>query len=118
MTYDAAAATNSTREIRHWIFTLPFVRRYDGMVVGRMILFKGGANEIAPALRRTACCKGRDAVKAELGEIQPIDKGIDRPHRIVLAHIVIQNRGKQRALSRSVPSTKRFIRSPANREES
>jgi hypothetical protein len=37
---------------RHWIFALPFVRRYNGMVVGRTILFKGGANEIPPALFR------------------------------------------------------------------
>jgi hypothetical protein len=37
---------------RHWIFTLPFVRRYNGMVVGRTILFKGGADEIPPALFR------------------------------------------------------------------
>jgi hypothetical protein len=37
---------------RHWIFTLPFVRRYDGMVLGRTILFKSGANEIPPALFR------------------------------------------------------------------
>jgi hypothetical protein len=28
-------------------------------------------------------CEGRDAVEAELGEIQPIDEDIDRPHRIV-----------------------------------
>src|SRR5271169_5550304 len=39
--------------------------------------------------------KGRDGVKAELGEIQSIDEDIDRPHRIVLTHIVIQYRGKQ-----------------------
>jgi penicillin-binding protein-related factor A (putative recombinase) len=35
---------------RHWIFKLPFVRRYRGMVVGRTILFKGGETEITPAL--------------------------------------------------------------------
>jgi hypothetical protein len=37
---------------RHWIFKLPFVRRYNGMVLGRTILFKGGATEIPPALLR------------------------------------------------------------------
>jgi len=47
---------------------------------------------------RPTRCEGRNAVEAELGEIQPIDEDIDRPHRIVLAHIVIQHRGKQRDL--------------------
>jgi hypothetical protein len=37
---------------RHWIFKLPFVRRYNGMVVGRTILFKDAATEISPALFR------------------------------------------------------------------
>jgi hypothetical protein len=45
----------------------------------------------------SARCEGRNVVEAELGEIQPIDEDIDRPHRIILAHIVIQHRGKQRA---------------------
>jgi hypothetical protein len=37
---------------RHWIFKLPFVRRYNGMVVGRTILFKAGATEIPSTLLR------------------------------------------------------------------
>jgi hypothetical protein len=37
---------------QHWIFKLPFVRRYSGMVVGRTILFRGGETEISPALLR------------------------------------------------------------------
>src|SRR3981081_3377444 len=57
-------------------------------------------------ISRPACCKGRDAVKAEIGEIQPIDKGIDRPHRIVLAHILIQHCRKQRALPAIPPLNK------------
>jgi hypothetical protein len=55
--------------------------------------------------------KGRNAVEAELGEIQTINKHIDRPHRIVRADIVIQYRGKQRALTAIRPSTKRVIQS-------
>ena len=64
---------------------------------------------------RPTHCEGLNAVEAELGEIQPIHKDIDRPDRIVLAHIVIQHRREQRALPAVRPSTKRFIRSPANR---
>jgi hypothetical protein len=37
---------------QHWIFKLPFVRRYRGMVVARTILFKDAKTEIAPALLR------------------------------------------------------------------
>jgi hypothetical protein len=37
---------------RHWIFKLPLLRRYRGMVIGRTILFKGGETEIPPALLR------------------------------------------------------------------
>src|ERR1022692_2542888 len=47
---------------------------------------------------RPTRCEGLNAVEAELDQIQPIDKDINRPHRIVLAHIVIQQRGKKRAL--------------------
>lgn len=36
----------------HWIFKLPFVRRYRGMVIARTILFKDSETEIAPALLR------------------------------------------------------------------
>jgi hypothetical protein len=49
-------------------------------------------------IRWPARCERCNAVKAERSESQPIDKQIDRPHRIVLAHILIQHRGKQRAL--------------------
>ena len=35
---------------KHWIFKLPFVRRYQGMVVSRTILFKGAETEISVAL--------------------------------------------------------------------
>jgi hypothetical protein len=37
---------------RHWIFKLPFVRRYSGMVAGRTILFKDAGTEIPAALLR------------------------------------------------------------------
>src|SRR5258706_3439420 len=57
-------------------------------------------------IRRPARCERCNAVKAELGEIQPVDKHIDRPHRIVLAHILIQHRRKQRALLEIRPLNK------------
>jgi penicillin-binding protein-related factor A (putative recombinase) len=37
---------------QHWIFKLPLVRRYQGMVVARTILFKDAKTEVAPALLR------------------------------------------------------------------
>src|SRR5664279_1858201 len=41
----------------------------------------------------------RNPAKAQVGQIKFIDKNIDRPDRIVLAQIVIQPLGKQRALT-------------------
>jgi hypothetical protein len=35
-----------------WIFKLPFVRRYSGMVIGRTIFFKGSESEVSPAMLR------------------------------------------------------------------
>ena len=32
---------------QHWIFKLPFMRRYRGMVISRTILFKGAESEIS-----------------------------------------------------------------------
>ena len=55
---------------------------------------------------RPTHCEGLNAVEAELGEIQPIHKDIDRPDRIVLAHIVIQHRREQRALPAIRPLNK------------
>jgi hypothetical protein len=43
-------------------------------------------------IRRPARCEWCNALKAELGEIQPVDKHIDRPHWIVLAQILVQHR--------------------------
>src|SRR6201988_553107 len=37
-------------------------------------------------------------VKAQLPEIQLIDKHVDHPHRVVLSNVVIQILGKQNAL--------------------
>ena len=37
---------------RHWVFRLPFMRRYRGMVLGRTILFKDDESEISPTLLR------------------------------------------------------------------
>jgi hypothetical protein len=45
---------------------------------------------IAGATRRL----GRDTIKAELGQIQRIDIGIDHPHRIVGVDVVVQRLGK------------------------
>ena len=47
-----------------------------------------------------------NAAKAELGQIKLIDKDIDRPDRIVLAQIVIQPLGKQRALTAVIANDK------------
>ena len=49
---------------------------------------------IAGAARRL----GRDTIKAELGQIECIDKGIDHPHGIVDVDVVVQCLGKQRRL--------------------
>jgi hypothetical protein len=67
---------------------------------------------------RPTRCEGRNAVKAELGEIQPIDEDIDHPHRIVLAHIVIQHRGKQGDLLAIRPLNKALHPIPRIRRES
>jgi hypothetical protein len=37
---------------RHWVFRLPFVRNYRGMVVGRTILFKSDESEVSQTLFR------------------------------------------------------------------
>ena len=53
---------------QHWIFKLPFVRHYRGMVVARTILFKDAETEITPALLRH-----------ELAHVEQIDRcGITR----------------------------------------
>ena len=40
-----------------------------------------------------------DANEAELIQIEPVDEHIDRTHRIVLGHVVVEQRGEQRALT-------------------
>lgn len=53
---------------QHWIFKLPFVRRYRGMVVARTVLFKDAETEIAPA-----------SLRHELAHLEQIDRyGITR----------------------------------------
>jgi hypothetical protein len=37
-------------------------------------------------ISRPARCESRNAIEAELGQIQPIDKHVDRPHGIILRH--------------------------------
>jgi hypothetical protein len=48
---------------------------------------------------RPTRCEGLNGVEAQLGEIQPIHKHVDHPHRVVLSNVVIQILGKQNALS-------------------
>ena len=61
---------------QHWIFKLPFVRQYCGMVVARTILFKDAETEIAPALLRH-----------ELVHLEQIDRhGITRFYLIYFCH--------------------------------
>src|SRR6516164_4564452 len=40
-----------------------------------------------------------DANEAELIQIEPVDEHINRTHRIVLGHVVVEQCGEQRALS-------------------
>src|SRR6266550_7861831 len=47
-----------------------------------------------------------DTAKAEFGQIKLIDKDVDRPDRIILAQIVIQPLGKQRALTAVIANDK------------
>lgn len=37
---------------RHWVFALPFVQNYRGMVIGRTILIKGDESEASQTLFR------------------------------------------------------------------
>src|ERR1700682_5491712 len=60
-----------------------------------------------------------DAAKAEFAQIKLIDKDIDRPDRIVLAQILIQPLGKQRALTAVITNDKtRHPILPPNRRRS
>jgi hypothetical protein len=40
-----------------------------------------------------------DANEAELIQIEPVDEHINRTHRIVLGHVVVEQCGEQRALN-------------------
>ncbi len=63
---------------QHWIFKLPFVRRYCGMVVARTILLKDAESEITPAL-----------VRHELVHLEQMDRhGIARFYLIYLRDYV------------------------------
>src|SRR5271163_4065112 len=53
-----------------------------------------------------SCCLRLNTAEAQPRQIKLIDKNIDRPNRIVLAQIVIQSLGKQRALTAIIPNDK------------
>src|SRR5438067_11870129 len=78
-------------------------------------MVKTGSRGLAAGPRRVigrpSCHFRCNAPKAQFAQIKLIDKDIDRPDRIVLAQIVIQPLGKQRALTRPSPITKRVIES-------
>src|SRR6266403_4839486 len=57
-------------------------------------------------IARPSCRFRLNATKAQLAQIKLTDKDIDRPDRIVLAQIVIQPLGKQRALTAVVANNK------------
>jgi hypothetical protein len=62
---------------------------------------------------RPSCRLRLDAAKAQAGQVKFIDKGVDRPDRIVLAQIVIQPFGKQSALTAVVANDKARLESSA-----
>ena len=66
-------------------------------------------------IRRSAGRCGIDPAEPKFRQIEFVDNDIDYANRIVLADPVFQAFRKQRLRTRSVPSTKRLIRSPANR---
>jgi hypothetical protein len=67
----------------------------------------------AGMVRRAPCGFGHDTIKAQVSQIERIDKSVDDAHRVVLADPVVQAFGKQGGLAvRSTPSTKRLIGSP------
>jgi hypothetical protein len=68
-------------------------------------------------IRRPARDLGIDPAEPKLGQIEFVDKDIDHPNRIVLTDPVFQAFRKQRACTRSAPSTKRFIRSSRKSRE-
>src|SRR5215510_4005843 len=60
-----------------------------------------------------------DAHKTQLVQIETVDEHVDHPHRVVLAHIIVDRCRKKCALRPTTPSTKRFIQMPPhNRRES
>src|SRR5277367_5616979 len=64
-----------------------------------------------------SCCLRLNTAEAQPRQIKLIDKNIDRPNRIVLAQIVIQSLGKQRALTAIIPNDKARHRIlPANHQ--
>ena len=69
-------------------------------------------------IRGPASCLGSDPIEPQLAEIELINKNVDHLNRIVLPTQSSRHSGKSVLCPRSVPSTKRFIRSLANRVES
>ena len=66
-------------------------------------------------IRRPTGHLGINPTEPQLGKIECIDKDVDHPNGIILVNPVFQAVRKQRALPAIRPSTKRLIRSPANR---
>ena len=53
-----------------------------------------------------------DADEAEFVEIEPVNEHVDRTHRIVLGHVVVEQRREQRALPAIDPFHEPSHRSP------
>ena len=61
---------------------------------------------------RTARLFRDDALKSQPSQIQLVDEHVDRPHRIVFSHVIVNELGEQNASRSVLPSTKRFIKNP------
>ena len=69
-------------------------------------------------IRRPASCLGSNPVKSQLRQIEFINEDVNHLNGIVLINPVFQTLGNSVLCPRSVPSTKRFIQSPAAMPES
>lgn len=66
-------------------------------------------------IRWPAICFGINPAETKLGEIELVNEDIDHASRIVLVDPV-RHSGNSVDCPRSAPATKRFVRSPANRQ--
>src|SRR3954447_4603286 len=68
-------------------------------------------------VRRPSSRLGIDPAEPKRGQIEFVDKDVDHSNRIVLADPVFQAFGNSVLCTRSMPSTKRFIRASRKSQE-